>query len=528
MFQKYVQVNKRDLRKAIVEGMRPMQTFFDTRHGDIPFFGNLMTEPGFGNSHHSSFSIAHMPGRWLNALLSAEAAIGEKANENAIARLSKWACRSMEATDMGFPACVDVETLEVLQETDLHNLRECMHAFYALVKYREDKHAYRLALRLMDTVDEYFDDERAAFHERRWEQDKRAKCQHWGETYRCASPFPLTVGRYIGPLVKFYLATGEPKALAQAIRLKNACFAHVLNARGNYDVEIFGTHTHSTTAMISSLAQFGDALGDKSVLERVHAFMNNGLKQIAIDTGWCIEGDRRTDDVGEINNTSDIMETCLILARHGYPGYFARAERILRAHFLPAQLLDTHFIPHDEDEGHVATYRLDERAVGAFGFPCPSGHEYEEGAPISFNWDIVGGGVGGLCEAYQAAVTNRDGHVSVNLLFDMENGLITFRNPYDGQGTARVTANEELRSVRIRVPTRCKGISCEQKALVRDGEWAYLGSLSKDECLQLSFEMETDETFETFRGRTYIYRWLGEEVVAMPNQNKRLMFFKNA
>ena len=82
--------------------------------------------------------------------------------------------------------------------------------------------------------------------------------------------------------------------------------------------------------------------------------------------------------------------------------------------------------------------------------------------------------------------------------------------------------------MRIRVPTRCKGISCEQKALVRDGEWAYLGSLSKDECLQLSFEMETDETFETFRGRTYIYRWLGEEVVAMPNQNKRLMFFKNA
>lgn len=56
--------------------------------------------------------------------------------------------------------------------------------------------------------------------------------------------------------------------------------------------------------------------------------MENGLQQIAVDFGWCIEGYARWDDVGEINNTADILETCLILGKWGYPGYYARSERI--------------------------------------------------------------------------------------------------------------------------------------------------------------------------------------------------------
>ena len=69
--------NTRDLRLAIEEGMRPMQTFFDPERDRLPYFSNRMDiGPEFGNGHHSSFSTAHIPGRWLCALLSAEAAIG--------------------------------------------------------------------------------------------------------------------------------------------------------------------------------------------------------------------------------------------------------------------------------------------------------------------------------------------------------------------------------------------------------------------------------------------------------------------
>ena len=525
MFQKYVKVNKRDLRKAIEAGITPMETFFDANHGNLPYFGNLLTEPGFGNSHHSSFSMAHIPGRWLNGLLSAQAALGVKVNEEAITHLRNWAYKAMEAVDVGFGACIDVNTVEILREVDLHNLRESMHGYYALVKYRKDDRAYQLAMKLIDMVDRYFDYDKGVFKEEEWGRENQAKCQHWGETHLSPSPFPLTAGRYIGPLVKFYMATGETKALKQAIRLKNTCFNLVLNEKGDYNVEIFGTHTHSTTATISSLAQLGHVLNDHEIFARVDAFMQNGLKQIAIKTGWCLEGDRRKDDVGEINNTSDIMETCLILGAHGYKGYYAWAEQILRAHFLPSQLLDTHFVPQYRNKEDIATYCLDQLAIGAFGFPCPYGHEYEPGAPISFNWDIVGGGVGGLCQAYTSAVTVADDELSINLLFDMENDKLLFKNPYDGEGNATLTALCDLTSVRIRVPRRCKKVTCAQKTVFQEGEWAYLGPVEKNETVSLVFDFQNEVTYESFRGKTFTYQWEGEEVIAMHSKGKRLCFF---
>lgn len=76
MFPEYVRVNTRDLRLAIEAGMGPMSTFFDERCEGLPFFGNAMTGTDAGNSHHESFSMAHIPGRWLNALLFAEDVLG--------------------------------------------------------------------------------------------------------------------------------------------------------------------------------------------------------------------------------------------------------------------------------------------------------------------------------------------------------------------------------------------------------------------------------------------------------------------
>lgn len=518
-YDKTVEVNRRDIRKAIELGVGPMTCFYDEAHEGLPFFGNLVTEPGFGNSHHPSFSMSHIPGRWLNALLNAEDVTSIPADEQAIERLRKWAYRSLESVNIGFPACIDVATACIVPETDLHNLREVMHALYALCAFRGDQHARTLALGLIDTVDLYFDYERCAFRQRAYEADTGAHVHQWVDAPGKLSPFPVTFGRYIGPLVKLYRATGETRALEQAMALKEACFRHVLDGEGNYDVETFGEHTHSTTAMISSLAQLGAVAGDQSILRRVDAFVRNGLRQIAIDTGWCVENYYRQDDVGEINNTSDIMETCLILGAAGYAGYYARAERILRAAFLPTQLLDTRFIPRQDED------RMFIDAVGAFGFPCPYGHEYQEGAPISFNWDIVGGGVGGLCEAQRALCSQQGGLHSVNLLFDVETDALRFTSPYGAQDTATLQAKIDGLIARVRVPTRCTSITCPQAVVRQAGEWLYLPALHTGESVSLRFELNDETRSEYFRGRAYTYRWHGEEVTGMHSAGKRLCFF---
>ena len=47
-----------------------------------------------------------------------------------------------------------------------------------------------------------------------------------------------------------------------------------------------------------------------------------------MEFGWCLENDLRTDLVGEINNSRDLMEACLYLGKNGFEGYYGKAEKM--------------------------------------------------------------------------------------------------------------------------------------------------------------------------------------------------------
>lgn len=520
-FKKYVEINNSNIELTIKEGLRPMQHLFDSKHDNLPFFENMMAGGAFfGNSHHPTYSVSHIPGRWLNALLNAEDTLGVKIDETAIENLRRWAYISVEKAGIGLPACIDTNTFDVIGQCDLHNLREVMHAYYALVKYRKDEKALSLAMTVIETVDKYFDFDNCRFNQELYKQET-------GGTITANYPFPLSFGRYIGPLVKLYKACGCEQALKQAIKLKDTCFKFILNENGDYDPVTFGNHTHSTTAMISSLAQLGELLGDMEILDRVKKFLENGMKHIALDFGWCLEVYDRDNFRGEVNNTSDIMEACLILGKAGFTEYFARAERILRAHFLPSQLLDTHFIPEMTDPGDEKTYMIHELSKGAFGFPYPYGHEYEPGSMISFNWDIVGGAVGGLCEAYRSIVTKKDGFINVNLLFDYKDDDIEISSPYDS-GTMKVSMKKNVDCVKIRLSSAfdVEKIYTDSCEYLIDGDFLYLLKPKCGTKVEIVLQMkERDEEYH-FRYRVIKMRWRGESVIAAESAGKRLCYFK--
>ena len=522
-FKKNVSCNTYDLDLAIREGMRPMQTFFDPSKGNLPFFGNEMA-PKCYNYHHTTFSAAHIPGRWLCALLHAEEVSGAPVNPEAVENLKKWAFASLEENPIRFPACLDFDKMKFIDATDLHNLREIMHALFALVKWRQDDHARELALGVIRSFNRYFDFDSAEFNKEKYTRETNAQVM-----YSCCEPsegllFPVHFGRYIGPLVKFWLASGDPEALEQAIRLKDACFSHILLEDGDYDAVRFGSHTHSTTAMISSLAQLGDVTNDHAIFERIDAFFRNGLRKIALPFGWCIEGNHRHDIVGEINNTADIMETCIIMGKHGYAGYYAQAEKILRAHFLPAQLLDPCFIPEDEDVSHVDTYRMASRSVGSFGFPTPYGHEDHPGAWISFNWDIVGGGVNGLCEAYKACSVIEKDLLTIPLHFAANRSTHTATDPYRNNGVMTVVPKKENLRFKIRIPERAR-IKAISVPCTTEGEWLYPAPVKTGEPIEINFDFETIDVTNDFRGKRITYRWHGEEVIGANNGDRRLCYF---
>jgi hypothetical protein len=417
-------VNTTNIADAIHVGCRTMQSVFNADDEDRPFFKSVVYPEAF-LAYHSGHTESHVPGRHLNALLNAQDIVDIELDESAIEKHRNAAFFSNSGAA---PLPLNREVVEgPLINFSPHNLREGLHAFYALVKYRDDAEAFEMAQRCIASVFDLWSSDRG------WDAPR---LEGMGLNYMPCADFVQGEARMMGPLVKLYRATGYAPALDLALVFKDKAISQYYLADGAYESpdRFTTTHSHSITCVMSSLAQLADLLGDASLLIRVKAFYDNGLWAMRDQLGWSPERALAENiDDGEMNNTGDILETALILARHGFTEYYQDAERILRCHILPSQLRDVSFIQEPPNPDSVDGLRdLANRHLGAFGFPAPYGHlPLGDGRhKMSFNMDVVGGTVGSLCEAYRE-VTRKDAAGRwVNLLFDHEGEGIVVRSPY--------------------------------------------------------------------------------------------------
>jgi hypothetical protein len=418
-------VNTTDVRDAIRLGCRVMERVFNADDDKrVPFFGGQIlpeARMAFGSCHGES----HVPGRHLNALLNAEDAAGIQIDESAVETHARAALFSHSG-----PVALALNRRQIggpLVNFCPHNLREGMHALYALVRFRDSKESGETAERCIAAILDLWKPDRG------WDVDR---IQSLGLNYEQVESFIHGEARLIGPLVKYYRATRSGAALKLALLMKQKAVDEFFLADGGYDRKRFAcTHSHSITCTMSSLAQLAELLGDISLLMRVKAFYDNGLWEMRDEIGWSPEivGQRDTDH-GEANNTGDILETALILGRHGFPDYYHDAERIIRCHLLPSQLRDVSFaIESPNPEQSDGLRDVPSRLLGAFGMPATYGHSpspNRRGEAILLNLDIVGGAVASLCEAYRAITRFEEGAHWVNLLFDHETEFIRVESPY--------------------------------------------------------------------------------------------------
>ena len=424
---KVKQVNSTDIADAIKLGCGTMCSVFNADDNNVPFFSSCAW-PDASLSFSAYHSEAHVPGRHLNGLLNAEDALGISVDPGAIDNHAKAAFMSY-----GGPLALPLNRAEIggdLANFCPHNVREGFHALYALVKYRQSERAEDIAEKSIACILDLWDPGKG------WDRDFIEK-QHRLEFQQCMS-LVHGLGRALGPLVKYYRATGSAGALHLATVLKDELVKGFFSADGGFDAKRLGSHVHSITCCLSSLAQMAELTGDCSVMNRVKAFYDNGLRECRDEIGWSLETTdqlaRVQSEHGEGNNTGDMLETALILGQWGYPECYDDAELILRGHVLPSQLRDVSFIKEPQNpDGLDGLRNMAERHRGAWGFPAPYGHRsIEEGrrGQISFNMDIVGGVVGSLCEAYrQIALFDHLGH-QVNMLFDHETPDICVESPY--------------------------------------------------------------------------------------------------
>jgi hypothetical protein len=518
-------VNTTDLRSAIELGCKTMQNVFNADDQQVPFFGSHVYpgEPSF--SFSGWHSEAHVPGRHLNALLNAEDAAGIQLDPAAVENHRRAAFLSYSGV---VPLPLNRNAIGgPLVNFCPHNLREGFHALYALVKYRNDAKARDLAERSIQTVMELWKPDTG------WDVEK---IKSLGLNYQECQGFVHGEGRMMGPLVKYYRATGYGPALELALLLKDEAVKNFYLEDGDYTAERFITrHSHSITCVMSSLAQLADLTHDAALMHRVKSFYDNGLWKLRDEIGWSPESVfQKGTDHGEVNNSGDILETALILGRWGYPQYYHDAERMLRCHLLPCQLRDVSFIeasPNPKGEDRLRD--VARRHQGAFGFPAPYGHQSianGRGGSVSFNLDIVGGTVGSLAEAYREAVRFDAAGCWVNLLFDRASDAIEVKSPYT-HGALEITLRKPS-PLFVRIPPwvdreqiRLEGT--DAKPLWHEA-YLFVASPAVGKPITIRFPLKEQEI--TLSGSVHVnpikVKMRGDAVVAMENFGADLIFFE--
>lgn len=524
-YPNYVEVNRDDMELAVRQGVHPMLEWVDPKHDGLPYFENYINGDRFGNHHHYTFSASHMTGRRLEALSIADKVFDIAVPDAVYQNLEKWAYRVFE-NPMNMMCNWDLEKFQPELICDLHNLREVMYSFVGLLRRNpDDEKAKQKALHLISMVDRYTDYETGQWKTEAFRRDTGGEAICSVCTPEEGIRFTGGLGRYIESLMRLCMEQEIPEALEQALRLQKTFFALVLNENGDFQVEKFCSHIHSVTATMCGLAMLGDYVQDRSILERVDRFMTNGFYKIATDLGWSTENDARNDWVGEVNNSCDLMETCLYLAKNGFSGYYGRAEEMLRNHILPSQLLDVSFLPDEElDDDSVS--RVGSRMKGAFGFPCPYGHEDHPGSEISFNWDINAGGVSGLCQAWTHRSTRTANSVRLKLLFDYEDERICFHDPYKNSGSIRFILKKKTLVI-LRIPRRCNiPVSLEHAefGMQRRGEWLYLTDVPVGKEIEIPLHLQEENVTIAFRERELKAVYCGERLKSIAHEGKRLCF----
>jgi hypothetical protein len=438
-------VNTSHIRSAIELSCRTMGAVFNADDHDVPFVASEV-RPAPRLAWNEMHSESHVPGRHLNALLSAEDALGIEIPSDVVARHAAAAYFSYGGA---LPLPLNRRRIDgPLVLFNDHNLREGLHALYALARFRRDERALALARRSLQVIRDLWDPRRG------WDD---ARFQHAGvERVYWQDRFIVGIARSIGPLVKLHAHCACQEALDLALALKEKALAEYFSSEGDFDRFRFGDHTHSTTCTLSGLALMAQTLGDADLMERVRAFYENGLWQIRDQLGWVIENADRQgvdSDTGESNNTGDLLETALILACEVDSKFYDDAELILHAHLLPSQLRDVSFIQQPPNPNNEDGLRdLAQRHLGAYGFPAPYGFQPAGVDWVSFNMDIVGGATASLVEAWRQILTQDAQGLHLNLLCDYSGPLGQVESPYITAGILRITPSQ-AGPLTVRVPS---------------------------------------------------------------------------
>ena len=501
-----------DLTHHLRAGVKHIYAGLDRKRGCRPYFA---WDALGGSATHSFGDTPHVVGRFLDVLGLCAGIIDMPVDEQAVRGLTRLLHQSF-ARGRGF-AWSDVPWKPQHRGPCalMHDQREALLALIALMTWKRSRRAAAMAVALLDRIDRTTRRTDcypgAALARKGWIRSPE------GDDYNA----PATTGRLIGALVKYHRVSGSPMALTLARRFADDMLERCFDADGHV-LEPAGTHMHSICGTCSGIIDLGRLEHDHSYVEAGRRIFDVGIAPYRTSYGWVKETRNGALGRGEPNNTADIVEAALYLGQAGYPAYFEDAETMVRNLLVRCQIFRSDWVGDGggQEDTHDTMHRgVRSKIRGAFCFPTPNDFH-------SYNSDLTGAVMQGLCETWRAIYREIEGRVRVDLLLSRTDDRLRIESRLPRAGVVHIRPRRVVRGVAVRLapwirPSRLRAtVDGRQVEGHLHGCYLSFGALRARSTLTLKFDVPTLATTERALGwpDTYHLRWRGNTVVGIRPQ----------
>ncbi|HEY3331559.1 MAG TPA: hypothetical protein VGK19_16130 [Capsulimonadaceae bacterium] len=485
----------------------------------------------------SGYEAAHDVGRWWDAVLRVEEAIGfaipPEIEAAALHNLNRL-------TDNPLGLLLnrtDIPCTASKAKLNPHNFRETLIALGGLVRRRNSQWARHAGLKLVRSMDRCLRaDGSFDFAQMASEAGLPMTSDPSHTEVRQGGWFDgtATSGRSLEALVWFYEATREDIVFDVATRVAEHHLRQSTQADGRARNEIVNPanvgHDHSYLGTMRGLLLYGLLTGQREYVDRIEATYRNGIRgRIVLESGWAPHDlgklrfpTKYGSSVNDPASTGDAAQIALWLAgRAGCVDLYDDVERYVRARLLPAQIT-----PSDLGANNGVSFTS--RQMGAWGINNAT-HAAKCDTP-----DVVAAVTHSLCDIYQSAVTSDAAgtHVHLHMDHDMPDVSVRCTRDYRAETiisvwrpthlAIRIPAWAPTESVQlvvdgVTVPVRWVGGACR---VGRD-------ALKPGSLVSLSFALPERRTEEAMPdgGAVYRFAWRGDEITGVSPQDAPLPFY---
>lgn len=358
-------------------------------------------------------------------------------------------------------------------------------------------------------------------------------------------------GRQVMPLVRYYKATGNTDAYELAenfvYNIIHRSGAFLPDGAFNGALEYRNGHFHTRMGTLAAIAHFGELTHSAFHINWVKRSFDWARENWITTFGWT-PGDMH-DQAYEHETCSlvDAIDVAITLAKNGYSEYWSVAEKYLRNQLAESQLLDISWIDEydkkDMDEPKFKTYyKSAQRLRGSFaGYAAPNDFVYDglkgRGHIMDVQLCCVAAGIRALHQAWKNTVTEENGRVFVNMLFNHTAEALDVSSYLPHEGKVVLTAKKDLAEVLVRIPEwaaygAVRIDSDTRHDTGRTVAWSNtcfikIKNVKKGEEIAVTFPTSSRITEEYAVDDKYIMTWQCDDVISISPSGTYYPLYKN-